>query len=317
MAREIVKLTQGDVIVRTGAGDIRGRMLLDASGQATVIGRHLGTRQNFDEPDLQKVAYFEHFEAVDRQHNDEDGHPAIIMADEGWFWLIAINATRTSVGFVARPDFVKTLDVAPDQMLQWAIARCPVVRHRMRSAVGPDRNKVLADFSYRCQPYAGDGYFLVGDAGCFLDPIFSTGVTLAMMGGKTAGELATAVLQDKLTPATARRRYIKFVRGSTGIFWSLIRGYYRHSFRELFMNGTGPLQIHKAVISILAGQVFPKPVWGLRWRLKVFWFTEWGQRHFTFVPKRPRFSLLSQEVEPLPMAEESDALPAALPAHAV
>jgi flavin-dependent dehydrogenase len=309
--REIVSLKHDNVIVRTGAGDIHGRLLLDASGQGTVVGRHLNTRDAFDEPELQKVAYFEHFENVERLHDDENGHPGIIMTDEGWFWLIGINKEITSVGFVARPDFVKKLNVAPDRMLQWAIARCPVVRHRMRDAVGPRTNKVVADFSYTCKPYAGDGYFLIGDAACFLDPIFSTGVTLAMMGGKVAAELAIDVLAGKKSPAKAAKEYNRFIPRTTGVFWGLIRGYYRHTFRELFMNGTGPMSVHKAVISILAGQVFPRPVWGLRWRLWLFYVCEWLQNYVPMVPHRPGCSLLAEESQPIAL----DQL-AAEPAHA-
>lgn len=304
LVREITKLTDGDVAVRTDAGELRGRVLIDASGHGTVVGRHLGTRKNFDDPQLQKIAYFEHFENVERLHGDHEGHPGIFMADEGWFWVIGINATQTSIGFVTRPGFAKQIGVAPDRMLQWAIARCPVVRHRMRDATGPARNKVLADFSYKCEPFAGPGYFLVGDAGCFLDPIFSTGVTLAMMSGKTAGELATKQLNQQLSPAAARKQYVRFVNGSTGVFWRLIQDYYKHSFRELFMNGTGPLQVHKAVISALAGQVFPKPVWGIRWRLKLFTFFVWAQQFVPLVPRRKGFSMLAEEAADLPMAGE-------------
>ena len=315
LVRGIDSLAQENVVVRTDSGPVHGRFLIDASGHGTVVGRHLGTRKNFSEPELQKVAYFQHFDDVERLHDDEDGHPGIFMSDEGWFWMIGVDAKRTSVGFVTRPNFVKTLDVPPSELLQWAIARCPVVRHRMRDAKGPTTNRVLSDFSYRCRPYAGDGFFLVGDAGCFLDPIFSTGVTLAQIGGKRAAELTIALLNKKTTPAAAKKNYISLVDGSTGVFWKLIRGYYRHSFRELFMNGTGPMQVHKAVISVLAGHVFPKPKWALRWRLWLFWFCVWGQEKFgTFVPKRSRFSLRAQEPKPLPLVTNAWA---AEPAHAV
>lgn len=296
--REITKLTHGDVRVRTDAGDVRGRVLIDASGHGTVVGRHLGTRRNFADPQLQKVAYFEHFDHVERPPGDATGHPTIIMCEEGWFWLIGLTETKTSVGFVTRPGFVKQLNVAPDRLLPWAVARCPVVKHRMRDAVGPNTNRVLADFSYTCKPFAGDGYFLVGDAGCFLDPIFSTGATLAMMGGKTAGELAVRVLQQSLSPRVAQKRYARFVAGSTGVFWKLIRNYYKHSFRELFMNGTGPMNVHNAVISTLAGQVFPRPPWALRWRLRLFELCTWAQQYVPLVPRRPRFSLLSAGTTP-------------------
>src|SRR5439155_14276068 len=170
----------------------------------------------------------------------EAGHPSIIMTTEGWFWLIGLNESKTSIGFVCHPDLIKQVGVPANRMLQWAIARCPVVRHRMRNAIGPVTNQVLADFSYTCHPVAGDGYFMVGDAGCFLDPIFSTGVTLAMMGATQAVKYVSALLRRQTTPQRAQRDYIRFVTGSTGVFWRLIRNYYTHSFRELFLNGTGP-----------------------------------------------------------------------------
>jgi flavin-dependent dehydrogenase len=292
---KILRLADNDVEVLTANGQFPGRVLLDCSGQGTVVGRHLQTRRNVSNPDLQKVAYFQHFESVERPEGKATGHPAIIMCSEGWFWLIGLSEQKTSVGFVARPGFAKGLGLPPDQLLQWAIARCPVVAHRMRKAVGSQINDVISDFSYSCRPFAGPGYFLIGDAGCFLDPIFSTGVTLAMMGGNHAGQLVADLLRGRTTPALARRNYCRFVEGSTRIFWGLIRNYYRHSFRELFMEGQGPLQVHKAVISILAGQVFPRPRWALRWRLWFFHLCVWMQEWIPIVPRRPEFSLLNAE----------------------
>ncbi len=300
--KQIVQLADNAVVVQTASEAVRGRVLIDASGHGTVVGRHLKTRRGFEDPELQKVAYFQHFDNVRRLPGDATGHPTIIMCEEGWFWLIGVSATKTSVGFVTHPKFVKQIDAAPDQLLQWAIARCPIVHDRMKHATGPATNEVLADFSYTCKPFAGEGYFLVGDAACFLDPIFSTGVTLAMIGGKQAADLATQMLHRNIAPATARKRYIRFIEGSSGVFWKLIRNYYKHSFRELFMNGTGPLQVHRAVISTLAGQVFPKPVWALRWRLHFFHFCVAVQRYIPLVPRRKSCSLLrEQPVEATPM----------------
>ncbi len=302
--KAVTRLQQDDVEVDTTIGAIRGRVIMDASGHGTVIGRHLGQRRNFADPELQKVAYFQHFDNVERPPGDATGDPSIIMTDEGWFWLIGLTETKTSVGFVTRPRFVKEINVAPDRLLQWAVARCPVVRHRMRDAQGSPQNHVLADFSYTCSPHAGPGYFLVGDAGCFLDPIFSTGATLAMMGGREAGTLAAEMLRGETSAGVAQDQYIKFVTGSTGVFWKLIRNYYRHSFRELFMNGQGPLEVHNAVISTLAGQVFPKPIFALRWRLRFFELCVWAQQYIPLCPRRAHCSLLKESAEPIALEAE-------------
>jgi flavin-dependent dehydrogenase len=301
----INELDDNRVEVAAGNRIFSARMLLDASGHGTVIGRHLKTRRGFNDPSLQKVAYFQHFENVERPTGEASGHPCILMSSEGWFWAIPLNETTTSVGFVANPSLAKHVGIKPDELLEWAIERCPVLRHRMRDASGSSKNEVLADFSYTCRPIAGPGYFLLGDAACFLDPIFSTGVTLAMMGGQEAAKRTIAILNGTEPASSARRKYRAFVEGSTKIFWRLIRDYYRHSFRELFMNGQGPLKVHRAVISILAGQVFPRPVWALRWRLVFFALCVRMQRYLPLVPRRPEFSLLAESPVPLSFASET------------
>jgi flavin-dependent dehydrogenase len=306
--KSIEKLAANDVQVTLDNGQpLHARYLLDASGHGTVVGRHLGTRKPLDDPRLHKVAYFQQFSGVERLPGKEDGSPTIVMTAEGWFWIIGLNDKITSVGFVCHPDFIKQTNVPANRMLDWAIARCPVVRHRMRDARGEQTNQVLADFSYTCKPFAGDGYFLVGDAGCFLDPIFSTGVTLAMKGAAEAAKHVAALLRGQTSPGAARDEYISFITGSTGIFWGLIRNYYTHSFRELFMNGTGPLNVHGAVISILAGHVFPRPPFSLRWRLWLFYLCMHVNRRFPLVPRRKPFSLLAQQPDPLPRPQSAAA----------
>ncbi|QOV91631.1 NAD(P)/FAD-dependent oxidoreductase [Humisphaera borealis] len=294
--REIIELADGAVRIRTDDEQvISARWLLDASGQATVVGRHLKTRVNAQEPELQKVAYFGHFHGVKRLPGSEEGHPLIIMCDEGWFWVIHINETTTSVGLVMDAAIASTLDVPANRRLAWGIARCPLLLERMAEATGPTTNQVVADFTYRCRPYAGPGYFLLGDAAAFMDPIFSTGVCLGMMSGANAAEQIIAVHRNEQSPAAARRKYIKYVEGSTAVFFRLIRGYYKHGFREMFLEGSGPFSIHRAVLSVLAGHVFPKPPWKLRWRLAIFWMCLWLQPKVGMVPRRDRFSLLATE----------------------
>jgi flavin-dependent dehydrogenase len=296
----ITRLADEDVAVESGDETFTARYLLDASGQNTFVGRHLGVRKNVTDPNLRRVAYFGHFENVQHRAHEERGHPAIVFCDEGWFWLIGLNQSKTSVGFVTRPDFAQRVGVPANQVLQWAISRCPVVRQRMKDATGSRLNSVIADFSYRCEPFAGPGYFLLGDAAVFIDPIFSTGVTLAMVSGSRAAEMLVDVLRGQLPAQKAREKYIRLVKETTGIFFRLIRGSYRHSFRELFLNGSGPLQMHKAVISVLAGNVFPRPIWALRWRVRLFEVCVQLQRCFSLVPHVKTFSLLGEKPTELP-----------------
>lgn len=306
--KQILRLTDRDVAVRTDSGEeVRARYLLDASGQGTVVARHLGTKQALEDPCFQKVAHFAHYENVKRLPGAEEGHPAIVMCEEGWFWIINIDEKRTSIGLVMDVKAAKSTGVAADRLLDWAIQRCPLMRDRMQSATGPNRNQVIANFSYRCRPFAGDGYYLVGDAAAFIDPIFSTGVFVATIGALKAADAVTEVLRGRSTAEAARRDYVRHMEGGTAVFFKLIRQYYDHSFRELFLNGTGPYQMHRAVLAALAGHVFPRPAWPVRWRLALFDFHVWLNRHVPLVGRRTQFSLLRA---PAPGESETHPLPA-------
>lgn len=296
--KKILKLEDGDVRVLTdGDEEIAGKWLFDASGQSTVVGRHMGSRRPPTARHLQKVAYFEHFENVQRLEGREEGHPLIVMCEEGWFWVIHINEKVTSIGFVVDAEIARSTGVPADQMLHWGMSRCPLVKSRCQHATGPSTNQVIANFSYRCDPFAGPGYFLTGDAAAFLDPIFSTGVCLGMTEGRLAAQHVIDLLQGKITPRAARRDYIAFSKRATSTYFKLIRTFYDHSFRELFMEGRGPQDVHRAVLAVLAGNVFPKPAWRLRWRMALFYFYVKANRRFQLVPRRERFSLLAATPE--------------------
>jgi flavin-dependent dehydrogenase len=290
--RKVLRLDEGHVEVTTDQGDLSARVLVDASGQSTLLGKHLGTRRVL--PHLRKVAYFGHFENVWRRPGDEGGYIVIVVCDEGWFWIIPLDETRTSIGLVMNADDARRTGLPPDQMLAWGISRCPVLRERTAQAVFPTETHVLADFSYRCAPYAGPGYFLVGDAATFIDPIFSTGVCLGMMSGNEAARSILAILNGKESPERVRRRYIRFIEESSAPFFRLVELYYHHSFRELFLEGQGPLQVHRAAMSILAGNVFPRPAFALRWRFQLLQLFVRLNRHVRIVPRRERFSLFAE-----------------------
>jgi len=291
--RRVLHLEDGHAEVELSDGRrVKGQFLFDASGQATFLGRHFGRRRGFAHH--RKVAYFGHFEDVARLSGREAGYPTVVMCDEGWFWLIPIDEKRTSIGLVMDVDKARLVNAEPHEMLFWGIRWCPLLRERTAEAVYPARNHVIADFSYTCAPYAGPGYFLIGDAAIFLDPIFSTGICLGMKGALEATEAVVGLLSGRVRAAAVRRRYGRLVKRWSSVFFRLVELYHRHAFRELFMHGQGPIQVNRAVISVLAGHVFPRPAWSLRWRL---WAFEWMirvQQHFALVPRRRSFSLLAE-----------------------
>ncbi len=302
--RHLLKIEDGDVQVELDDGRrFQGRYLLDCSGQATVVARHLGLRQPLSDPHLSKVAYYEHYTGAFRHPGDVAGFPTVAMADEGWFWMIPLDEHRTSVGLVIDPKIAKATGVPANRMLAWGIQRSPFMRERMVQAQGPVTNRVCADFSYRCEPYAGPGYFLVGDAAAFLDPVFSSGVCLGMVGGQAVAEQIYAMLHRRRSPAAARRHYIRKVAQPTRHFERLIRHYYVHRFRELFLHGKGPLGVHRAVLEVLAGRVFPRPAWSVQWRLWIFELFVRMQGKMMIVPEQAHFSLCASEKVAMPLFE--------------
>jgi len=297
--RSIERLTEGDVRVATDACVFRGRVLIDASGQSTLVGRHLKTRTPL--PDLKRVAYFAHFQGVQRREGPLGGSPIIVMCNEGWFWVIPLNETTTSIGLVMSIDAFRAAGVPADRVLAWGIERSPYMKRITEHAEGPESNQVIADFSYSCKPFAGPGYFLIGDAATFIDPIFSTGVCMGMMSAVRAAEAVKAILGQPREASAVRNRYAAEVQRSSATFFRLVRRYYRHGFREMFLNGTGPLGVHSAVLSVLAGHVFPRTPWSAQWRLQLFDGLLWAHENVRpLVPTRPNFSLLSSQPAEVP-----------------
>jgi flavin-dependent dehydrogenase len=288
----IERLADGDVALRAGGAPYTGRVLIDASGLFTHLGRHFELRRVH--PKLKNVAYYGHFRNVERRPGIEGGFATIVMCEEGWFWLIPLNDEVTSIGLVMEERHARNSGIPPKERLQWGIRSCPVVAERCRHAQHPEHTYITADYSHSCRPYAGPGFFLVGDAATFIDPIFSTGVTLGMMTGERAAVLIDGMLDGNLTARRARRLYGRYIRGSTRPYFRIVESYYDHSFREVFLQGQGPFELHRAVIAVLAGHTFPRPVFAVRWRLALFHLLVALQRcGVPLVPRQSRFSLLA------------------------
>jgi flavin-dependent dehydrogenase len=291
----ILRLEDGAVKVAAGADSIRAQWLIDASGAATVVGRHLGARRVV--PGLEMVAHFGHFTGARRNTGRREGDPTIVMCREGWFWFIPLNAKVTSVGLVMDREAARQSGVAASRRLFWGIERCPVLAERMAGADGPEENEVVADFSYRCRPYAGPGHFLVGDAATFIDPIFSTGVALAMKAGLLAAE-GVGHLLEGASPRRVRRRYVKTIESATGELFRMVRAFYDHSFRELLLSAKAPLRMRDAAVSVFSGEVFPRSPARIRWRLALFRLCVRIQRRVALAPRQETWSLLRNRPEP-------------------
>ena len=269
----IERIARGDVRIRLSSGPVRANWIIDASGQACVLGRHFKTRRLLE--GYRNISYFEHFEGVRRPDGERTGFATLAMCRESWFWMIPIDERTTSVGVVVDEAHAKRIPVPPNRRLAWCVEHCPLVADRMKDATGPTTNQVVGDFSYTCEPFAGDGWFMVGDAAAFIDPVWSTGVTLGIDTGVASARRIIEVDEGGRTAASAATSYARrFARLRSG-FHGLISNFYDHSFRELLVSGHGPLDVDAAVVNMLAGEIFEGVPFQVRWRWELMrWLRE-------------------------------------------
>ena len=233
--------------------EVRVAAVVDASGRVGLLARKFRVR--VDEPRLANIAVFSHYSGVPRAAGRRAGDIRIVAREDlGWFWLIPISDELMSVGVVLpRAAYDAMPRMASDALLDHAIRETPGVADLMRAARREWPVRVEKDFSFGARTYAGDRWLLVGDAGSFLDPVFSTGVAIALESGVEAGRALDAALRSGDLSARAfsafnrrqRRRYLSFRR--------FVVAFYTRGFRELFFAPVPPARIFVALITSFAG----------------------------------------------------------------
>jgi flavin-dependent dehydrogenase len=257
--------------------------VIDASGRAGFLARRFGRREI--DPVLRNVAVHAQFEGVPRREGRRAGDIQMVTRpDRGWFWFIPISDTVTSVGAVI-PKAVHDSRPRRDAEVALAdyVAETPAAAALMKDARRVSEGRVDADYSYVGSELAGDRWALVGDAGAFLDPIFSTGVLMAMQSGIEAG---LAMDEGLRCGDLSRRRFLDFertVRRRYRHFRRFACGFYDPAFRDLFFSRTRRLGVYEAVLSVMAGNW--RPSLATRLRLQVFFLLVAVQRHFAITPR--------------------------------
>lgn len=262
---------------------VRVAAVVDASGRSGFLAKRFGRREV--DPVLRNIAVHAQFEGVPRREGRRAGDIQMVTRpDKGWFWFIPISDTVTSVGAVI-PKVVH--DARPrldaEAALAAYVAETPAAAELMKNARRLSEGRFDADYSYIASELAGDRWALVGDSGAFLDPIFSTGVLMAMQAGIEAGLAIDAGLRaGDLSrrcfagfERTLRRRYAHFRRFACG--------FYDPAFRDLFFSRTRRWGIYEAVLSVMAGNW--RPSLATRLRLRAFLLLVAVQRRFTIAPR--------------------------------
>ena len=264
---------------------IEARYLLDCSGRQTMLGSLMKVKKTYDH--LQKFSVFAHYEGVDRLPGKDATLIRMVRGLDRWFWLIPLTDTRTSVGVVMDTTTFRKEKLSPETALEKFIAEQPLMRERMKNAVRVSPVYSAGDYSYRNRQLAGDRWLLVGDAAGFIDPVFSSGVFLAIMSAEKAADTLDEVLSDESKRARAFRKYEKTVQRIMDIYLTFVTAWYKRGkeFLEVFLNPTETMQIAAAVNAVLAGNSGKS--FAVKWRMWVFYFFVYAQRFFAFSPRLP------------------------------
>jgi flavin-dependent dehydrogenase len=241
--------------VRTASGEtFDARFVVDASGCNSVIGHKLGDKHNVKS--LQKIAIFAHYNGVKRAAGRDAGNTSIAILKDSWFWMIPVTTEVMSVGLVVDRDHVIHCGLTPEQLLEKTIEASPHMSHVMAQATRTSQVYVRKDFSFRMKNLVGPNFALAGDAAGFLDPIFSTGVFMAM---KSADLVATAADQRLRTGSTRLlRQYERDMTGALTKYFRFISNFYRHEFLEVFLQPNPSSRLIRAIVGVLAGNIFNK-----------------------------------------------------------
>jgi flavin-dependent dehydrogenase len=241
---------------------IAARLVADCSGRKTLLARQLGLRMPHSA--LNKTAIYTHYEGIFRSTGDDEGTIGILATEFGWIWLIPFAGNLTSVGAVMHNEwFIERMKGGRSLETLWdeCMALAPAATSRLRPGTRCRPVESTANFSYRCSRLVGPGWVLIGDAGAFLDPVFSSGVHLAMSGARIAARDAKrALAADRLPEASDWSRYLRAQKTALAAFSMFIHAWYDPAFRQNFMRpphgNRGIEWLKRRVTSVLAGDVF-------------------------------------------------------------
>jgi flavin-dependent dehydrogenase len=246
-----------DVMVTTADGtelQWRAGYVLDASGRDTFLARRMKTKRR--NAKHASAALYGHFTNVRRLPGAAEGNISIFWFDHGWFWFIPLRDGTTSVGAVCWPYYLKSRRSSPTAFLHDTIARCPPLAARLREAQLTGPATATGNYSYTSERMYGRRYLLLGDAFAFADPVFSSGVYLAMTSAALAATAVDRCLDNPALASTEFAAVDRRVRQGLKTFQWVIYRMTSPAMRHLFMHPNNRWGIQSAVVSLLAGDVY-------------------------------------------------------------
>ncbi len=237
---------------------IQARYVVDASGRDALLSTKKRLRRKNAEH--QSAAIFGHFRGAERRAGEDAGNISIYRFDHGWMWMIPLPGGVMSVGAVCRPDYLKRRKGRTAEFLLDTLKLNPALWQRMEhAALIGNEVRVTGNYSYDSARMGGAGWVLVGDAFAFLDPVFSSGVYLAMSGAEQAVHVVDSALRNPAGEKKLLRRLEKRQRAGMARFSFFIYRFNGPVMRQMFREPRNTFQLEQGVISMLAGDLFDSP----------------------------------------------------------
>jgi flavin-dependent dehydrogenase len=247
--------------VRTDDGRsyrIQARYVVDASGREAFLSAKKRLRRKNDRH--QSAAIFGHYRDAERRLGEDAGNISIYSFEHGWMWMIPLPGGVMSVGAVCRPDYLKQRKGRTVEFLVETLKLSPALWRRVeRAELIGDEVRVTGNYSYDSKQMGGPGWVLVGDAFAFLDPVFSSGVYLAMSGAEQAAEVVDRALREAAREKALLRKLEKRQRAGMARFSFFIYRFNGPVMQQMFRQPRNTWQLEQGVISMLAGDLFDTP----------------------------------------------------------
>jgi flavin-dependent dehydrogenase len=232
---------------------IEAKFIVDGSGYGRVIPRLF----NLDVPShlVPRKALFTHAVDLKRSMDDEPNRITIIVHQPGvWIWVIPFSNGNTSVGFVGEPAFFKQHEGSNEEQLRALIASEPYLKERFKEVEFIFEPKVLESYSISTSKFYGDGFVLTGNVTEFLDPVFSSGVTLATVSSQLAAHLVIRKLNGEKVDWDAS--YTEPMMQGINTFRSYVMAWYEGTLDTIFFADNQVAEIKSMICSVLAGYVW-------------------------------------------------------------
>lgn len=208
---------------------VHARYVIDASGHGSRLARHVGARIYSDF--FQNVAVFGYYRGATRQPEPNAGNQMITAFESGWCWFIPISDELTSIGAVVDRSQLGRIRADRGEALHWFVQQCPNIYHHLKPAERVSEGlygevRLRKDWSYTTDAFTAPGILLAGDAACFIDPVWSSGVHLATYGGLLAARTVATVFAGDLDEATCVREFEQRLRREFRVWYEFVLGFY-------------------------------------------------------------------------------------------